>query len=73
MACLENLAPVKVCLSTPKAPFSILDDAGIVNMLRLGTTKTFEAYVIDVFVPYILFQQLQHGERLNIVWYQQHC
>ena len=36
MPCLENLAPVKVCLSTPRAQVSILDGAGIVNMLRPG-------------------------------------
>ena len=67
MPCLENLAPVKVCLSTPRAQVSILDGAGIVNMLRPGTTTTFRAYATDVFVPYIL-SQLQHVERLDIVW-----
>ena len=61
MPCLENLAPVKVCLSTPRAQVSILDGAGIVNMLRLGTAKTSKAYATNVFVPYIL-SQLQHVE-----------
>ena len=50
---LENLALVKLCLSTPNAQVSILDGASIVNMLRPGTAKTFNAYVIDVFMPYI--------------------
>ena len=67
MPCLENLAPVKVCLSTPRAQVSILDGSGIVNMLRPGTAKTFKAYATDVFVPYIL-SQLQHVERPDIVW-----
>ena len=66
MPCLENLAPVKVCLSTPRAQVSILDGAGIVNMLRPGIAKTFKAYATDVFVPYIL-SHLQHVERLDIV------
>ena len=55
------------CLSTSKAQVSILDGAGIVNMLRPGTAKTFKAYATDVLVPYIL-SQLQHVERLDIVW-----
>ena len=67
MPCLENLASVKVCLSTPRAQVSILDGAGIVNMLRPGAAKTSKSYATDVFVPYIL-SQLQHVERLDIVW-----
>ena len=67
MPCLENLAPVKVCLFTSRAQVSILDGAGIVNMLRPGTAKTFKAYATDVFVHYIL-SQLQHVERLDIIW-----
>ena len=70
MPCLENLASVKVCLSTPRAQVSILDGAGIVNTLRPGTTKTYKAYVTDVFVPCILSQQLQLVERLDIVRYR---
>ena len=67
MSCLESLAPVKVCLSTPRAQVSILNGAGIVNKLRPGIAKTFRVYATDVFVPYIL-SQLQHVERLDIVW-----
>ena len=67
MPCLENLAPVKVRLSTSRAQVSILDGADIVNMLRPGTAKTSKAYVTDVFVPYVL-SQLQHVKRLGIVW-----
>ena len=46
---------------------NILDGAGIVNMLRPGTAKTFEGYATDVFVPYVT-SQLQHLDRLDIVW-----
>ena len=53
MPCLENLAPVKVCLYTSRTQVSILDGAGIVNMLRPGTAKIFKAYATDVLVPYI--------------------
>ena len=64
MPCLENLVTVKVCLSTPRAQVSILDGAGIVNILPPGTAKTSKAYATDVFVPYIL-SQLQNVERLS--------
>ena len=67
MPCLENLVPVKDDLSTPKVQVNILDGAGIINMLRPGTAKTFEGYATDVFVPYIT-SQLQHVDRLDIVW-----
>ena len=39
----------------------------IVNMLRPGTSKTFQDYVTDVFVPYITYL-LQHLKRLDIIW-----
>ncbi|KAG0717130.1 hypothetical protein GWK47_008210 [Chionoecetes opilio] len=46
---------------------NILDGAAIINMLRLGTAKTFQGYATDVFVPYVT-SQLQHVDRLDIVW-----
>jgi len=49
MPCLENLVPVKEDLSTPRVQVTILDGAGIINMLRPGTAKTFQGYATDVF------------------------
>ncbi|KAJ8027927.1 hypothetical protein HOLleu_30024 [Holothuria leucospilota] len=67
MPCLENLVPVKEDLSTPRVQVNILDGAGIINMLRPGTAKTFQGYATDVFVPHVT-SQLQHVDRLDIVW-----
>ena len=64
MLCLENIVPVKEDLSAPRVQVNILDGACIINMLRPGTAKTFQA---DVLVPYVT-SQLQHVDRLDIVW-----
>lgn len=56
MPCLEILVPGKEDLSTPTVQVNILDGAGIINMLRPGTAKTFQAYATNVFVPYITSQ-----------------
>ena len=44
-----------------------MDGAAIVNMLRPGIAKTFQAYADDVFTPYVT-SQLDHVDRLDIVW-----
>ena len=48
--CLENPAPMKDDLDPLpcRVQVKILDDAGIVNMLRPGTAKTFQTYATDV-------------------------
>jgi hypothetical protein len=49
---LENLVPVNEELSKLSVQVRILDGAAIINMLRLGSAKTFQAYATGVFLPY---------------------
>ena len=54
--CLEESNLVNSNFSHPTVQISILDGAAIVNMLQPGTTKTFDDYATNVFMPYIELQ-----------------
>ncbi|KAJ8039207.1 hypothetical protein HOLleu_16849 [Holothuria leucospilota] len=64
---LENLVSVKEDLSNLRVQANILDGAGIINMLRSGTAKTFQGYATDFLVPYFT-PQLHHVDRQDTVW-----
>ena len=65
MHCLEKLTPVHE--NTPNVSALLLDGAVIVNMLKPGASRTFQAYGEDVFLKYIK-TQLQTANRIDIVW-----
>ncbi|KAG1701225.1 Low-density lipoprotein receptor-related protein 2 [Nymphon striatum] len=45
----------------------ILDGAAIVQMMKPGTTRTFDEYANVIFKPYIS-SQLQRARRLDLIW-----
>lgn len=51
----------------PNVSATIVDGAVIVQMLEPRTSKTFEDYAKEIFLPHIRYQ-LQHIHRLDIVW-----
>ena len=58
--------------STPSQPVTdvtILDGAVVVTFLKSLDAKTFDAYAVKVFLPYIE-SQLQHDSWVDIVWDQ---
>lgn len=67
LGCLEKLVVVTDHVTSPTVEVILIDGAAIINMLRPGTTKTFQEYATDVFVPYIT-SQLLHVKRLDIIW-----
>ena len=68
LGCLEDLVPSQESSPSPSVQVSIIDGAAIVNMLQPGVTKKFTDYAKQVFMPYIVSQQLQHVSRLDVVW-----
>jgi hypothetical protein len=67
--CLEKLiSPQEHILTNPAVTVIIIDGAAIVNMLKPGvTTKTFQDYATQVFIPFIA-RQLRNADRVDIVW-----
>lgn len=51
----------------PVADVEFLDGAAVVFVLNPGTTKTFQDYADNAFVPYVKFQ-LERTSRLDIIW-----
>ena len=66
LACLETYGE-----SEPTAPADVdvilLDGAAVVNMLKPGTSKTFDDYSQGIFIPYIK-KQLQIATRVEVIW-----
>lgn len=50
-----------------EAPVLILDEAALVNILRLWVARTFDDYATCVFLSYTE-KQLQCASRVDIVW-----
>ena len=73
VGCLENLVPPQenataaFAAASPSVEVVIIDGAAIINMLPPGTTRTFNEYASQVFLPYIT-SHLQHTNRVDIVW-----
>ena len=65
LLCLDDCT--EASSQPPSVTAIILDGATITQMLKPGTTKTFEEYANQVFIPYIL-RQVQHVQRLDLVW-----
>ena len=65
LVCLERHAEPQS--EAPTVTAVVLDGAVIVQMLKLGTVKTFEEYAQQMFIPYVV-RQLQHVSRLDLVW-----
>ena len=51
----------------PKVTNVVIDGAAVVQMLKPGSSETFEEYAHKIFIPYIS-GQLQHVSRLDLVW-----
>ena len=45
----------------------ILDGPAIVNMLKPNGVTTFQEYLTQVFIPYVMLQ-ISHADSLDIVW-----
>jgi len=45
----------------------ILDGAATVNMCQPGSSKTFNEYATEVFLPHVK-SQLHHSSRVDVVW-----
>ncbi|KAG1705795.1 hypothetical protein GQR58_003768 [Nymphon striatum] len=63
--CMEELSKAKS--DAPVVTSVILDGAAIVQMMKPGTTRTFDEYANVIFKPYIS-SQLQRARRLDLVW-----
>ena len=63
--CMEELSKAKS--EAPVVTSVILDGAAIVQMMKPGTTRTFDEYANVIFKPYIS-SQLQRARRLDLVW-----
>ncbi len=51
----------------PSVTAMIMDGATIVHMLNPGTTKTFQQYADELFVPHIT-RWLRKVDRVDVVW-----
>ncbi|KAK6169757.1 hypothetical protein SNE40_020746 [Patella caerulea] len=58
---------IQVTSEAPAATCVILDGAVIVQVLKIGTTKTFDEYAKRVFVPHVM-SKFQNASRLDLVW-----
>ena len=65
LVCLEGLSEAQ--FEALNVTNVVLDGAAIIQMLKPGTSKTFEEYAHQVFLPYIS-GQLRHVSRLDLVW-----
>ncbi|KAG1649787.1 hypothetical protein GQR58_028625 [Nymphon striatum] len=63
--CMEELSKAKS--DAPVVTSVILDGAAIVQMMKPGTTRTFDEYANVIFKPYIS-SKLQRARRLDLVW-----
>ena len=63
--CLEPLSVVTD--ECPSVEVVIIDGAALVNMLKPGTSRTFNEYAATVFLPYIC-RQLETVQRIDVVW-----
>ncbi|KAG1672959.1 CUGBP Elav-like family member 2 [Nymphon striatum] len=63
--CMEELSKAKS--DAPVVTSVILDGVAIVQMMKPGTTRTFDEYANVIFKPYIS-SQLQRARRLDLVW-----
>ena len=63
--CLEPLSVVTD--ESPAVAVVIIDGAALVNMLKPGTSRTFDEYTATVFLPYIS-RQLESDKRIDEVW-----
>ena len=69
MTCLEEGCQLQQPQNQPSTDVTILDGAAVINFLLPGSTKTFEDYASEIFLPYIK-QHLQKACRVDIVWDQ---
>ena len=53
--------------TTPPVTAKMIDGAATVNMLRPGTSRNFQEYANNVFIPYIL-RELSSTLRVDVVW-----
>ncbi|CAB3984221.1 Hypothetical predicted protein [Paramuricea clavata] len=65
LSCSEKISPIQA--EAPPVDALLLDGAAIVNMLNPGTSRTFEEYSQDVFLPYVK-AQLVNVRRVDVVW-----
>ncbi len=66
LVCLEGISEAQ-SISSPTTTMVVIDGAALVQMLKPGAAKTFEDYVHQVFIPYML-GQLHTASRLDLVW-----
>ena len=52
---------------TPIIDAKVPDGAAVVQMLNIGTTRTFQEFAYLVFTPFEL-PQLETADRMDIVW-----
>ena len=64
---LIDAAAVLIPVSVPEVDAKVLDGAAVVQMLSPKLTKTFEEYVDNIFLPYIL-RTLESASRVDIVF-----
>ena len=64
---LIDAAAVLIPISVPEVDAKVLDGAAVVQMLSPKLTKTFEEYVDNIFLPYIL-RTLESASRVDIVF-----
>ena len=65
LSCLETLTESQA--EIPTVQVSMFDGAALVNMLKPGTSRTFENYSKEVFLPYFK-GQLRSVQRIDVVW-----
>ena len=65
LQCFEKLCEARA--ETPNVSAMIIDGAAVVQMLKLGTAKTFQEYSEVVFWPHIA-RWLEKVSRINVIW-----
>ena len=55
-----------VTAESPSVEVVIIEGAALVNMLKSGTSRTFDEYAATVFLPYIC-RQLESVKRIDVV------
>ena len=55
IGCLEKKCTVQQ--RRPQTDVTILDGAAVINFLQPGSSKTFQDYTMNIFIPYIEYQR----------------
>ena len=66
LECFQNTYPTPTD-SIPDVDTILLDGAAAINILKLGSAKTFKEYSEVVFLPFVQ-SQLQKTNRVDIIW-----